>query len=129
MVMRKIADNYKVRAKTILKRLLAGIEILLEAERQPTEEELEKFIPKFHHILNWSAEPYRKRGIPMPYYLGPLTEEEMKAVEDRISSIHTTIIKDDKLGYNIGIHKLKTKKEKKGRRKRGKWRRKGNIKD
>lgn len=107
--MRKIANNYETRVKAVLKQFFVQTATMFDLDKtkkQPTDKELEMMIPDFPKFLNWAAESSRKHGIPVPYYSGPLTEEEMKAVEDRLSSIHTTIIKDDKSDCSIAISEV-----------------------
>jgi len=80
---RKPAENYRERARAVLKQMLMVAQGLADPEkwREPTEEEMESFINEFHRVLNWGSLAVRRIGLPSMYFLGPLTEEEMRFVE------------------------------------------------
>lgn len=82
---RKPAENYRERARAVLKQIFMVIQGLADPERwrEPTEEEMERFIDEFHRVLNWGARAARQIGLPAMYFPGPLTEEEMRFVESR----------------------------------------------
>jgi hypothetical protein len=80
---RKPAENYRERARAVLRQIFMVMQGLADPERwrEPTEEEMERFIDEFHRVLNCGVRAARQDGIPAMYFPGPLTEEEMRFVE------------------------------------------------
>lgn len=111
---KKPAKDYRKRARTIIEQMLNDIKIIFgrEEHKKPiTEETMEKLIDEFHHILNWASDGTKKLRFPAKYYLGPLTEKEMQAVENNFAEIEKTFIKYDGIGTLAIADKSESKKK------------------
>jgi hypothetical protein len=82
--MNRYAVDYHNRAKAIILAMLVYAKTLTGPRwREPTELEIEHFTLELDHILNWAVDGARRLGYVPPdcHYKGPLSEEQMQAVE------------------------------------------------
>lgn len=82
---RRPAKDYRRRARIVLEAMfMQARAIALPGQwREPKDIPWEGLIDEFHHIMNWCVQGARRLGFFVPYYPGPLTEEEMQFVESR----------------------------------------------